>query len=237
MSESFFKTDEEENCTQFQYRIDFKNGDHFEHTVTLNEDTIEHEPSSDTPPKWCELEYQQCPNCPLSKREVPYCPLARSLVPLTKLDKTVSFEEVHVEVLVSEKTITTNTTLQQAISSMGGLLIATSGCPITSFFKPMAWYHHPFSTQEETIFRATSAYLLKQYFLAQSGQPFNSSLEGLSEIYEEMHKVNRSIAKRISLTFESDTAANAIVLLDIFTKMLPIAIEDSLEEIKHIFIR
>ncbi|MBL4865928.1 MAG: hypothetical protein JKY67_06095, partial [Pseudomonadales bacterium] len=139
--------------------------------------------------------------------------------------------------IANEKTISTDTTLQQAISSMAGLLIATSGCPITSFFKPMAWYHHPFSTQEETIFRATSAYLLKQYFLEKSNQPFNHSLEGLSKIYDEVHKVNRSIARRISLTFESDSAANAIVLLDLFTTMLPIAIEDSLEEIKHIFIR
>jgi len=236
MSSDSSNNNTNETTSKFQYRIEFKSGDIFEHSIVLNEDTIEHDNSSDPPPDWCKLEYQQCPNCPLNKEDSPYCPLARSLVPLTKLDNAVSYEEVHAEVNMIDKLITTDTTLQQAISSMAGLLIATSGCPISSFFKPMAWYHHPFATQEDTIFRATSVYLLKQYFLAQNGEEYDKGFDGLSKIYDEMHIVNRSIARRISLTFESDSAANAIVLLDLFTKMLPIAIEDSLDDIKHIFI-
>jgi len=40
---------------------------------------------------------------------------------------------------------------------------------------------------------------------------------------------------RLRSASEKDSAANALVLLDLFAKAVPYAIEDSLEEVRYLF--
>ncbi|MCP4400992.1 MAG: hypothetical protein GY801_27310 [bacterium] len=47
----------------------------------------------------------------------------------------------------------------------------------------MAHFHQPLANVEETIFRATSMYLLSQYFAKQEGKEAKFELDGLEEIY------------------------------------------------------
>jgi hypothetical protein len=116
-----------------------------------------------------------------------------------------------------------------------GLVMATSGCPHTAFFKPMARFHLPLASEEETVYRATSMYLLAQYFLKKEGQNADLELKGLREIYHNMHTVNTAIAERLRGASETDSTVNAIVLLDMYALTLPYVIDESLEEIRHLF--
>jgi hypothetical protein len=117
-----------------------------------------------------------------------------------------------------------------------GLVIATCGCPHTAFFKAMGRFHLPLSSNEETLFRATSMYLLAQYFLTMEGRPARLELEGLTKIYRNMQIVNVAIANRLRSTSISDSSINAIVILDNFAKSLPHAIEKSLKDLRHLFL-
>ena len=124
---------------------------------------------------------------------------------------------------------------QQAVSSLMGLVVATSGCPHTAFFKPMARFHLPLANTEETIYRASSMYLLAQYFLKKAGKDPDMELEGLKEIYRDLETLNTYMAERIRAAISKDAAVNAIVILDFFAKDFSFAIEDQLEEIQHLF--
>jgi hypothetical protein len=153
-----------------------------------------------------------------------------------KFNGLISYDKIWVDVITQERRITQYTTAQKAISSMMGLVIATCGCPHTAFFKAMGRFHLPLASNEETLFRATSMYLLAQYFLTMEGRPAKLELEGLTKIYRNMQIVNVAIANRLRSTSISDSSINAIVILDNFAKSLPHAIEKSLKDLRHLFL-
>ncbi len=189
-----------------------------------------------TLPAWTKLDFHQCPNCPLTPEAYPYCPLAAHLVTVVeRFEGLVSYSEIQVDIMTAERFITQETTVQRGISSLMGLIMAMSGCPHMAFFKPMARFHLPFASADETVYRATSMYLLAQYFLHKAGYQADLDLTGLREIYNNIEVVNVSVAKRLRTATEADSAINAIILLDIYTKSIPVVIEESLEEIRHLF--
>ncbi|WP_196139280.1 hypothetical protein [Aliikangiella sp. G2MR2-5] len=187
-------------------------------------------------PEWTKLDYHQCSHCPLNKEENPDCPLSTNLIKIVQLfERVVSYDEIDVEVITPERTISQRTTAQRGLSPIMGLVVATSGCPYTSFFKPMAHFHLPFAGEEETLFRAVSTYLIAQYFIAKDGGTPDLELEGLKKIYDDIRKVNKSIAERLRAASQADASTNAIILLDMFAKAAPYIIEESLEEFRYLF--
>ncbi len=206
--------------------------------VKIDKQNMESFPDdSAAPPSWCKLDFHQCPNCPLQTAQQPYCPLATRLVRLMATCQNVlSFDKVKMEVTTPERMVTKNTTAQRAVSSLMGLVMATSGCPHMTFLKPMARYHLPFATPEETIFRVVSTYLLEQYFRHKQAQGVDLELENLKKIYGEIQIINKAMTSRLLTVSVQDSAINAVVQLDIFAKMLPYSIEDSLEEIRYLFL-
>jgi hypothetical protein len=187
-------------------------------------------------PAWTVLHFHQCPNCPLTADTHPNCPVAVNLVNIVKrFDGLLSHREIHVDVVTEERSVSQDTTVQEGVSSLMGLVMATSGCPTTAFFKPMARFHLPFGSEKETMYRATSMYLLAQYFLKKEGQDADLELKGLTEIYNNMHTINIAIAERLRGASETDSSLNAIVLLDTYALTLPYIIEESLEEIRYLF--
>lgn len=116
-----------------------------------------------------------------------------------------------------------------------GLIMATSGCPRTAFLKPMARFHLPFASEEETVYRVTSMYLLAQYFLGLEGQTDDDGFSGLTRLYGELEYVNTAMAKRLRAATETDSSLNAIVLLDLFAKTVPWALNRSLSDLRHLF--
>jgi hypothetical protein len=188
------------------------------------------------PPAWTRLGVHQCSVCPLGTEATPHCPAALSLVELVqKFGELLSFTEVEATVVTKERTTHLKTTVQRALSSLIGLCMATSGCPVLAKFKPMARFHLPFATREETVFRAASAYLLAQYFLKRRGVEADLDLKGLREIYGLIHQVNKGLAERLRTIPAGDAHLNALVLLDLFAHAPPFSIEENLVEIEHMF--
>ena len=187
-------------------------------------------------PAWTQLDFHQCPNCPLTLDTHPLCPLAAHLVTIVeRCESLFSYSAIQVDVMTTERFITQETTVQRGMSSLMGLVMATSGCPHMAFFKPMARFHLPFASAEETVYRATSMYLLAQYFLHKEGRHADLDLTGLEQIYQNIEVVNVAVAKRLRAATEADSAVNAIILLDIYTKAIPVVIEESLEEIRYLY--
>ncbi len=188
------------------------------------------------PPAWTELDFHQCPNCPLQADSHRYCPLALSIVDIVEhFDHVLSYDRVHLEVLTEGRHISQQTSAQQGLSSLMGLLIAVSGCPHTEFFKPMARFHLPLASRDETVYRAVSTYLLAQYFIHREGREADFELKGLKKIYDNIQEVNYSVAERLRAASKADSPVNAIVILDTYAKAIPFLIEDSLDYIKYLF--
>jgi hypothetical protein len=185
------------------------------------------------PPFWTELKFNQCANCPLKPAAHPHCPsalqMAATLEPLKEL---VSFDTVGVTVLQSERTVYVETSAQQAMSSVLGLIMATAGCPWTDRLRPMARFHLPFANEAETLYRSVSMFLLWREITAADHR---SAFGGLTELYENLHLVNRDMSRRLGAATSTDPARNAMALLDSYTTLLPAALDRSLAEWKPLF--
>lgn len=194
----------------------------------------------DTPeeqlPPWTDLIFHQCLNCPLTPDTHPRCPVAAKLADLVRrFDRLLSYETIHMMVRTDERVISQDTTAQKGLSSLMGLVIANSGCPHTTFFRPMGRFHLPLANVEETLFRATSMYLLAQYFLHQEGREADFNLDKLEEIYENIHIVNGAMAERLRYASSTDLSTNAVILLDLYALAFPHAFSRTLKNIRCLF--
>jgi len=218
--------------TTLVYHLQFPDG----HTESLQ--VVPPAPAKKDLPPWTALGFQQCANCPLSAAESPRCPMAVRFVPLVELfGKLHSYEDVEARVETDERTVTKRTTVQRVLRSLMGLLAASSDCPRMSFLRPMAHFHLPFSSGEETVFRVVSTYLLAQYFRIKQGTPVEDGLEGLKKNYRQLQQVNAAMAKRMNAVRieDCDGAVNALVLLDLFAQSMPDSIDHDLEELQPAF--
>jgi len=188
-------------------------------------------------PFWTNLEFHQCTHCPLDKETHPRCPVATALAGvIERFEKVFSYDEVNLEVITSQRRVTQHTTAQRALGSLIGLLFATSGCPHTDYFKPMARFHLPLPSLEDTVFRVTSMYLVAQYFRHKEGRESDFELKGLQKIYDNMHLLNNMIAERIRKATQADSSLNAVILLDTFIGLMPLVSEEQMAEIRHLFV-
>lgn len=158
----------------------------WEYRVTLNAVTLEMtNPPAKARPFWTELGFKQCSHCPLNPSRESHCPLALHLAELIeRCSALISYEGVHVTVTTPQRTIVKKTTAQRAIGSLMGLIMASSGCPHTRFFRPMARFHLPFADEQETIYRSASSYLLAQYLRKQEGLEPDFDMAGLKQFRE-----------------------------------------------------
>lgn len=185
------------------------------------------------PPFWTELKFSQCANCPLNGEEHPHCPSALHMAPAVELLKElVSFDTVGVTVTQAERTVHAETSAQQALSSVLGLIMATSGCPWTDRLRPMARFHLPFASESETVYRSVCMFLLARYLKAADD---SAGFAPLKDLYENLHVVNRDMSRRLGAATKTDPARNAMALLDSYTTLLPAALESSLQDLKPLF--
>lgn len=184
-------------------------------------------------PFWTELAFNRCANCPLDPGLHAHCPAALQMAAaIEPLKALVSFDTVGVTVLQAERTIYADTSAQQAMSSVLGLIMATAGCPWTDRLRPMARFHLPFAGEAETLYRSVTMFLLSREMTSAEGRP---AFAELTALYENLHVVNRDMSRRLGAATSSDPARNAIALLDSYTTLLPAALERSLEEFKPLF--
>lgn len=223
---------------EIRYRFLLEDGKEEIFRFHLDPISLEIEPMWDNElPEWTNLEFHQCANCPLEVGNRTHCPAAVSMVGLVdRFTALLSHDRAAVEVTTSDRVVCRESTIQHGICSLMGLLMATSRCPMTGFFKPMARFHLPFASTEETIWRATSTYLLAQYFKHQDGGDPDLTFAGLVRIYNEILTLNASFVKRLRAACDGDSMINAIILLDLFAQSMPSAIGDSLKEIRRLFV-
>jgi hypothetical protein len=186
-------------------------------------------------PDWTALEYNRCAHCPLDPATTAHCPLAAGIADVVgRFDDIVSHHELDLEVVTCERRVIQRTTAQRAISSLMGLLSASSGCPHTAFFRPMARFHLPLSTEVETTYRVASMYLLGEYLSSASGGG-QLKLDGIERIYERVHAVNVAMARRLRAATSTDSSVNALVMLDVFAMGIPFSVDETLEQIRGLF--
>lgn len=184
---------------------------------------------------WTRLSYKRCSVCTLPEDQ-DYCPTAVNIADIAmEFKDMLSHEEVEVMVKVEERSYLASTTIQQALSSLIGIIMASSGCPVLEYLKPMVRFHLPFASVTETAFRMMSMYLLARYIIWKNGGKPDFDLEGLKGIYKNVSSVNRDFAERLRAASEKDANLNAIVNLDCFANLIPLMIEDTIEEIKPYF--
>lgn len=188
------------------------------------------------PPLWTKLNHNKCANCLLDEGSNKYCPVALNLADIAEEFKDFfAYENVSVTVATEDRTYLKDTTIQQGLSSLIGIVMTTSGCPVMEHLKPMVRFHLPFATLTETIFRMVSMYFMAQYFLNWDGGTADWKLDGLEKIYAEVGQVNRDFAQRLADAAKKDANVNALVSLDCFATMVPLAAEETLNEIKLYF--
>jgi hypothetical protein len=218
------------------YRFDLADGSHrvFAFSFDGIDFRLTNPPPAD-PPFWTELKFSQCANCPLDAAEHPHCPAALQMAgTVEELKALVSFDTVSVTVTQAERIMYAQTSAQQAMCSVLGLIMATAGCPWTDRLRPMARFHLPFASEAETVYRCVSMFLLARELVG-AGEGDAAAFEALESLCDNLHVVNRDIARRLGAATRTDPARNAIAILDSYTTLLPAAIERSLDELRPLF--
>ncbi len=186
-------------------------------------------------PEWTRLDSFRCDHC-ARRGEDKLCPLAVSLVRVVdRFQAIISHDRVELEVVNPERRVCQETTAQRALSSLMGLLIATSGCPHTEFLRPMARFHLPLASETETVFRAAASYMLGQYFRHRAGEKIDLAFKGLSRMYHNLQQVNVNVVRRLRRASQTDSSINAIILLDLYAKAMPFSLAEYLEDFRPLF--
>ena len=208
-------------------------------TVTIDEETLlAVDPTPTSLPDWTRLEVSKCANCPLDTATHPHCPAAVRLIDIIDFFRdSISWEEADITVETHARTYMKRTSLQQGISSLMGLRMATSECPILNQLRSMARFHLPFSDPEETTYRVLSIYLLGQYYRHRETGEADWDLHHLTETYDDIQVVNKSFWQRMRHVAKmQDANVNALVILDNFANFVVGEIDSKiLEKLVHIF--
>ena len=213
-----FSFDDEKPTITYGYRFSLGNGVEREFKVELDRASLSVVPTPlESYPAWTALTSHQCAGCPLKPEQHPRCPIAANLVEIVDFFKdAASYDKAVVEISSEARNYVKETPLQRGISSLLGIYMVTSGCPVMEKLKPMVAIHLPFATAQETTYRVTSMYLLAQFFIARRGGQPDWSLENLPRVYDDIRMVNRGFVNRLLAAGVQDASINAIILLDTF---------------------
>lgn len=188
-------------------------------------------------PYWTELEFQQCGNCPLSNAEYSHCPVA-----IDAQEIVLGFREIlscsvaDVYVKAPERDYFKRCDAQTGLRGLIGLVMATSTCPILAKMRGLAYYHLPFASIDEIVFRSTSSYLLTQYFVYRAGGEPDLALSGLKKHYEAMQVLNYDFLQRIRAASEADSNLDVLATLFSISSLLADGLEQHLDKLKPLFI-
>jgi hypothetical protein len=219
------------------YAFRFQDGLLKEFPIVLDRETLRFMTKDvPAPPVWAQLNYNKCSVCTLDEGLNKYCPIALNLVQINEAFKeSYSYEDVSISVITEERRYSKDTSLQEGLSALLGIIMVTSRCPVMEYLKPMVRFHLPFATLIETVFRMSSMYFMSQFFLGLKGKPVDLSLEGLKKIYTEVSEVNRGFSQRLADAASKDAHINALVNLDCFATIIPLQAEETLKEIESYF--
>jgi hypothetical protein len=222
----------------FIYRFVISKEESKDFNIVLDRLTLQQMNKNEGPyPEWAGLDFNKCANCPLDVAEHPHCPVAVSLIDTVEYFKNcISFDEVDVYLKAPNRDYMTHISMQEGLSSMIGLLMATSGCPHMEMLKPMARFHLPFAEEDETMYRVITMYLMAQYFVNRRGGAPDWELKNLAGMYDNIRTVNKHFVQRLSKIKIKDASLNALIKLDCFAISVAFTIDQNLmEEYESLF--
>jgi hypothetical protein len=156
---------------------------------------------------------------------------------LVETFKTVfSYHDCTVTCETAERTYVKKTSVMEGLSAIFGMIMATSDCPVMEFLKPMARFHLPFATIEETTVRTASMYLLAQYFEYRDTPGMTFDFKALENHYAKVQLVNEGLLGRINSVSSEDADKNAIITLHSLSQFLSMEIDYSLGGLERIFV-
>lgn len=187
-------------------------------------------------PVWTQLTFHQCTNCPLSENEFSHCPAAIDAHEIVHgFNEILSCKAASITVKTPDREYFKYTDAQTGLRALIGFVMASSACPILSTMRGMAYFHLPFASMDDTVYRMVSSYLLRQYFVYKKGQQPDLELEGLKKYFQEVQAVNYNFLERIRAGCEADSNLNVLATLFTIASMLSLSLERHLKEIQHLF--
>lgn len=194
------------------------------------------EESPSPPPAWTLLDVGKCENCPLSSAASPRCPAAVALAGVVAGFRDVlSYEEAEVVVETEGRVYSKRAAVQRTLPSLIGLYMASSGCPILEKLKPMARFHLPFASLDDTAYRVVTMYAAAQLVRARQGLVPDWDLEGLRRLYDEINIVNRGFCGRLRTAASEDSLFNSIVSLDMFAAIMKMPQRGKIDMVLDLF--
>lgn len=178
-------------------------------------------------PDWTKMESFMCPHCPLNAEVYPHCPLTVSLTNIIDLFKELpSYEQAKITVRTPQRDYSKHTQVQVGLGSIMGVLMVSSGCPIMAKLKPMARFHLPFASLEETESRAYATYLLAQYIKMKQGKEADWNMKELKSLYDDILKLNKNVASKIGELEKYDANINAVIVLNNFADTIKFDLDE-----------
>ncbi|MBM4175943.1 MAG: hypothetical protein FJ213_07200 [Ignavibacteria bacterium] len=221
---------------KFQYTFEFPDGRKKEFDVHVHRDTMGIiSPVKRDIPDWAKLTEFKCEHCPLDEHEIYYCPLALNLIDiLDAFNDELSYEMVDITVKTTNRDYHKKTALQVGISSLLGIMMVTSGCPIIGKLKPLLYFHLPFATLEETQVRAFSIYLLAQHLKKKRNEVPDWEMKNLEKIYDDIRILNHNVSKKIVNLSNKDASINSLVILNNFADYVMMTLSDkTIDELEY----
>ncbi len=213
-----------------KYHFRFQDGRETEFRVTGDPARL---PAEQAVPGWLKLEYCQCPTCPLKASDRAHCPAAAAMLPVVReFQAEDAYQKVEVTVTDERRSYFKSTTLEEALRSLLGLKMATSGCPVLAELKPMALHHLPFANSDEFVMRSVGDYLLEQLFAKRNSDEPDWELIGLVERNKRLQLVNQALWQRIHAECRGDS--NLKVLLSFFSmaSSVSVSLESQLRKLQ-----
>lgn len=227
----------DDNSTKaIRYEFHLVNGTRREFVVTLRLPDLLLVPPARLAPEWTRLGHRQCTHCPLAEGTHPQCPVAANLVEVIDVFKDcLSHEEADVTIHSDARDYHKRVAVQGGLSSLMGLIMVTSGCPVMDKLRPMVATHLPFATLDETLLRALGSYLLAQHFRHRRGLEPDWELANFAAVYDDVAQLNRCFRERLASIEMLDANYNALIQLDCFAVFGAMSVDGGLDDLEKVF--
>lgn len=224
-------------CIEYEFYFLERNRELKKFEVYLDRKTGIAEPAENPVAKeWTKLEFQKCSHCPLSEERFENCPLALNISGLAEIFADYSsFEKVLVKVRNEIRTYEKEMEFQDGLKSIMGIYFAASGCPHMKLLKPMAHFHLPFASIEETLFRHMGNFFLYEYFSREHKDGIQIDIKDISKYYRNIDQVSIGIYNRVSKVSKKDANKNAIVILNSYGQLMSFESTQNFESLRYLF--
>jgi hypothetical protein len=152
-------------------------------------------------------------------------------------NEVLSCRVADITVKTPERDYFKRTDAQTGLRALIGFVMASSDCPILSTMRGLAYFHLPFASLDETVFRFASSYLLQRYYRSKrDGTPIDDDFEELKAYFREVQTVNYQFLARIREGCKEDSNLNVLATLFTISSMISLSLERHLKEIEHLFV-